>query len=250
MEGSCLYVIVLLYADFSIWKSRLKGGEIRMWKTKKFIVLPIVGIVLLVGGTTGVVMAHNGNGGGAQAQARQQALLDRVAAIYNENNSTTPIDPEQLKAAFAQAQSEMRDQAVADRLQKLVDNGKISSEDATALLAWWQAKPDVGLQGLLGRGLGLVMMGGKGIDSSKLESMLNKLVAEGKITDIESAALLKWWSEKPNVTLPGPAEGKGMMGGKGMRGRMMGGGKGFGGGATGCPYPPPDASGGAGATGA
>jgi len=51
-----------------------------------------------------------------------------------------------------------------------------------------------------------------------LESWLQKLVSEGKITQDEADQYLAWWQAKPDVTLPGPGDfgfGGGMEHGRG-----------------------------------
>ncbi len=138
-----------------------------MKKRKWFI--PVVLSLVLVGGITGgVVAANNGlstTAGGDQSQAaeRCQALLDRVCAIYQEKTGVA-IDSQQLKDALQQAQSELQEAALENRLQDLVEEGKITQEQADQYLEWWQSRPDVGLPlpGLGGRGTGGGMMGGRG----------------------------------------------------------------------------------------
>jgi len=118
-----------------------------MWKRKWFI--PVVLSLVLIGGVTGGVVAAANNSSGSteyqtQATERCQALLDRVCAIYEEQTGVA-IDPEQLRNAWRQARGEMVDAAVENWLQNLVDNGKITEEEAQQYLDWWQARPDVEL---------------------------------------------------------------------------------------------------------
>lgn len=112
-----------------------------MWRRKKFIAI-VLATMLLVGGTVGVVLAvDNGDEDRSLPEARPEALLDRVCAIYQENTGNA-IDPQQLKDAFAQASSEMRNEALQSQLQNLVDQGKITQEQANQYLEWWQARPE------------------------------------------------------------------------------------------------------------
>jgi hypothetical protein len=113
-----------------------------MRRSKKFVLATALAAVVLVGSITGVVLAQNGDD--SQPQARHGALLERVCAIY-EDNTGVAIDPEALKDAFAQAQREMRAEAVRNRLQSLVGEGKITQDEADQYLEWWQSKPDVPL---------------------------------------------------------------------------------------------------------
>ena len=89
----------------------------------------------------------------AQAAARHQALLDRAIAIYQENTGVA-IDSEQLRAAFEQALSELREEALEAHVQNLVDEGRITQEEADSYLERWGSRPDIDapLPGLGGPG--------------------------------------------------------------------------------------------------
>lgn len=132
-----------------------------MWRTKKFILILTLAILALVGGTTGAVMAATGDGTETQAETQREALLDRICEIYEENTGVA-IDPDQLQSAFDQAADEMLQQVLVDRLQQLVDEGEITQEEADELLEWWQSRPDIELQGLIGHEFAAGMMGGRG----------------------------------------------------------------------------------------
>lgn len=140
-----------------------------MWKSKKFIMLLVTVVVLVVGATTGAVMASTDDGEETQPETRHEEMLNRVCEIYEENTGVA-IDPEQLKNALEQARDEMRDKALENRLQTMVDEGRITQEEADQLLEWWQSRPDVELQGLMdgprkgpiGNRFGGGMMGGRG----------------------------------------------------------------------------------------
>jgi len=113
-----------------------------MWRSKKFIAI-VVATVLVIGGSVGgILAADTGNEDECSPGAQHAAMLDRVCAIYQENTGTT-IDPQALQAAFNQASSEMRAEALQSRLQNLVEQGKISQDEADQYHEWWQAKPDV-----------------------------------------------------------------------------------------------------------
>jgi hypothetical protein len=119
-----------------------------MWKRKWFIPVVVVSVLLIGGIVGGVVVAGNDNTTNTedqgQATNRYQALLDRVCAIYEEKTGVA-IDSEQLKDALEQAQIEIQDGALGNWLQNLVDNGKITQEEADQYLEWWQSRPDVQL---------------------------------------------------------------------------------------------------------
>jgi hypothetical protein len=111
-------------------------------RSKKFIILAVLGTVVLVGSITGVVLAQTGNGDDSQPEARYEALLGRVCTIYEENTGVA-IESQELENAFAQAQSEMQAEALKNHLQSLVDEGKITQDEADQYLEWWQSRPDV-----------------------------------------------------------------------------------------------------------
>ena len=112
-----------------------------MWRSKKFIIIAVLAAVALVGSIGGVVLAQAEDEDNSP-QAQQEALLDKVCAIYQQNTGTA-IDAEELQKAFDQARSEMQDEAMDKFLQTLVDEGKITQEQADQYKAWLESKPDV-----------------------------------------------------------------------------------------------------------
>jgi hypothetical protein len=138
-----------------------------MQKRKWFI--PVVAVsVLLIGGIVGgaIVAAQDSPTNiedQSEAVNRNQVLLERVCAIYEENTGVV-IDPEQLKDALKQAREERRYEALENRLQDLVNEGKITEEEAGQLLEWWQSRPEVELPlpGFGGPGPGGGIMQGRG----------------------------------------------------------------------------------------
>jgi hypothetical protein len=119
-----------------------------MWKGKKFIIIVVSVALVLAGSITGVALAQTETSEDSQINT----LYDRVADILLAEGVNVTSD--QLKDAFAQAQSDIRDQALQDRLQSLVEAGKLSQEEADKYFEWWQAKPDVPA------GFGFRIMGG------------------------------------------------------------------------------------------
>lgn len=111
-----------------------------MKRSRKFLLVTVLASVAVVGSITGVVLAQNGDE--SEPQARHGALLERICAIY-EDNTGVAIDPEALKDAFAQAQREMQAEALKNRLQSLIGEGKITQDEADQYLEWWQSRPDV-----------------------------------------------------------------------------------------------------------
>jgi hypothetical protein len=97
--------------------------------------------------------------GGFTVETRQEALLDRVCQIYQQNTGVT-INPQQLENAFTQAQSDMQNETLQSLLEKLVNEGKITQAEADQYLQWWQSRPNIELPGLGGYGHGGGMMWG------------------------------------------------------------------------------------------
>jgi len=113
-----------------------------MWRGKKVMVIALAAL-LLVGSSVGVVLAaDNGDEAMSPPEAQHWALLDRVCEIYEENTGTT-VDQQALQDAFAQARSEIQAEAMQNRLANLVEQGRITQDEADQYLEWWQARPDV-----------------------------------------------------------------------------------------------------------
>ena len=104
-----------------------------MWRSKKFILLAVLATAILVGGIGGVVYAQ---GDGDEDASPKTVLLEKVADKLG-------IDPQQLEDAFTEAIGEMRDEAHLKWLEKAVEEGLITAEEAEEYSEWWAAKPDV-----------------------------------------------------------------------------------------------------------
>jgi uncharacterized membrane protein len=119
-----------------------------MRKRKWFIPIVVVSVLLIGGIVGGVIVAADDSSSSTNDQTqftdRNQALLDRACAIYEEETGIT-IDSEQLKDALKQARSEIQDEALESRLQNLVDEGMMTQQEADNYLEWWQSRPDVEL---------------------------------------------------------------------------------------------------------
>ena len=122
-----------------------------MRRSKKFIIIAVTVAAVLAGILNGVAFAQTENEDEGQPEAKWEALFDRVLEIYEEKTGVA-IDQKALKDSFIQARNEMRDEALQNRLQNLVDQERITQGEADEYLEWWQAKPDTplrfGFQGL------------------------------------------------------------------------------------------------------
>jgi hypothetical protein len=97
-----------------------------MWQDKKFLVIIglIVVLIAAVGTIGGIYLARQNNA----LQVRQQLPdgLHRVTIVLPENKGTTNWQ-----------------EALDNYLQKLVDDGKITQEEANQFKTWWESRPDI-----------------------------------------------------------------------------------------------------------
>jgi hypothetical protein len=104
-----------------------------MWRKRKWIIAAVLAVVILLAGSIGsVALAQTGS----TSDGSGKTLLARVAAILG-------IDQQKLEEAFAQAQKEMRDEALDNQLKGLVEKGNITQEQADQYKQWWQSRPDM-----------------------------------------------------------------------------------------------------------
>ena len=111
-----------------------------MKRSRKLLVVGVVAAAVLLAGTIGgVVLAQTGDATGGTGNT----LLARVATILG-------IDQQTLQDAVTQAGKDMRQEALSNRLKSLVDQGKITQDQADQWKTWLDSKPDMpsGLGGL------------------------------------------------------------------------------------------------------
>ena len=113
-----------------------------MWRNKKIIIIEVLVVVMLIAtlGSVAVVRANDENA--EQEQDGTCALTQKVAEIY-EANTGTAIDAGELENAFVQARQEIRTENRYNFLDKLVELGKITQEQADEFKAWLEARPDI-----------------------------------------------------------------------------------------------------------
>jgi uncharacterized protein HemX len=108
-------------------------------KSKKFIaIISVLAAVILLGVCAGVVFAQNQDSN--NNSTKTNPVMARVAEILG-------IDQQKLEDAFNQAMKEQREQKLDQYLQKLVEDGQITSEQATQYKNWLESKPDFPLGG-------------------------------------------------------------------------------------------------------
>ena len=118
-----------------------------MRQSKKFLLIGTLCVVLVAGVLGGVAIVNADDEGtptAAPPAMNQTNLMEKVAEIY-EQNTGTAIDPTELQNAFIEAGAAIRTEAQDTFLQKLVDEGKITQEQADAWKTWLEARPDKAL---------------------------------------------------------------------------------------------------------
>jgi hypothetical protein len=139
-----------------------------MKKSRKVIFI-VLAAVLVIGATLGAVavaqaseQVNNQAQPSSAAASANLSLFEKIAALYKGNTGTT-LDATELQKAFNQAHQDLmagRKQALKDRvnitkervtitmdemLKKMVENGKITQQQADDLKKWLDAKPAVTL---------------------------------------------------------------------------------------------------------
>lgn len=106
---------------------------------KHWLLVPILVGVLALGITGGIALAQGGGTGDASPWS---SFTSRVAAILG-------LDEAKVQDAFDQAARDMQDEALRERLDNQVEQGRLSQEQADEYYEWYQSRPE----GLLSPGL-------------------------------------------------------------------------------------------------
>ena len=106
-----------------------------MSKRKKWMLAGLLsGLVILAMGLGATAYAASSDSSSQKADPRE-TFISKVAGILGLDEST-------VSDAMTQARDEMQQEAQQDRLNKAVEDGVITQEEADAISAWWQARPD------------------------------------------------------------------------------------------------------------
>jgi ABC-type glycerol-3-phosphate transport system substrate-binding protein len=144
-----------------------------MKRIKKLVIIGVIAIVVLGGILGGVAIASADEPTTTTTEATAIAdintLAEKVAAAY-EANTGVAIDAQELVKAFEQVRQDVRSEALDNYLDKLVQDGKITAEQAQQFKDWIDARPDVpigpgangGCSGRFGGGFRGMMRGGFG----------------------------------------------------------------------------------------
>jgi hypothetical protein len=102
---------------------------------KKFLIIGVLSVVVLAGVLGGFAIASADD-----TNNKQTTFMDKVAEIYQKDTGNA-LDAQALQKAFTEAGAALKTDAMNQFLQKLVDNGKITQEQADAWKAWLAARP-------------------------------------------------------------------------------------------------------------
>lgn len=116
--------------------------------TKKKVVISFVSTLLVLVAIFATTLAVSADDGDITPTAT--TIMERVAELYKNNTGFT-LDPGQLQAAFNEAHQEVREQNRNTMLERLIENGVITEEEATDLREWINEKPDIDFGGLKSR---------------------------------------------------------------------------------------------------
>ena len=100
-------------------------------KKRWFVVTLVVG-VLALGVTGGDVLAQDT---GEERDSPVEKLTSRVVAILG-------LDEFQVQDAFDQARREMRDEPIQLKLDRMVESGRLTQEQADAYRDWYMSRPE------------------------------------------------------------------------------------------------------------
>jgi len=112
-----------------------------MWRNKKIILLEVLAVVVLVAALGVAAVAQADDEDANQVQNNTTSLMEQVAEIYQANTGTA-IDPQELQNAFIQARNQNRVALRSQCLDKLVEQGKITQEQADEFNTWLDSRPD------------------------------------------------------------------------------------------------------------
>ncbi len=112
-----------------------------MRRTRKFILIGLL-VAVVIGATLGgIAIAQADDDSDNQTSTRVTTLMEKVASIY-EKNTGTAIDPAALQEAFKEAGQEIVTEYRDAYLQKLVDEGRITQEEADQYKTWLDSSPE------------------------------------------------------------------------------------------------------------
>jgi hypothetical protein len=190
---------------------------------KRWFAVPLIAGAVAIGVLT-VGAISIGTASAQEAETQQMSIKDTFVAKVAD---ILGLGEDEVQSAFDQARSEIHDEMLEARLDRLVEAGTITEEDKADILAWLADKPevldDLGMMGKGGHGFGI---GGPAIGiGGNIEDRLARAVENGVLTQDQADDILAWYEARPAVVdeLPGILnEGNGSRGKGRMHGRFIG----------------------------
>ncbi len=119
-----------------------------MSKRLKVLVSVLVAVVLLTVGSAAVVMAQEEPTPAPEASTKYLMATANTTGLLARVAEKLGVTEEELANAFKEAQQEIRGEAFITWLDKAVEEGRITEDEAEEIREWWQQRPEVLDQGL------------------------------------------------------------------------------------------------------
>ena len=159
-------------------------------KKRLTVILSITAVSIL----SAVVMFAGIAAQSSDDDSGKRSFAERVASILG-------LETSDVRDAFAQARDEMRDERADALFSKLVEHGKLTQEEADAIVAWKGAKPDIEFnfgefskREWASKGFGRER-GSQVLSGERLEY----LVEEGVLTQADADSLMDWYDGRPDA---------------------------------------------------
>ena len=111
--------------------------------SRRKITLLVLGVVMAIGLTGGIVWAQTDGNGGTPTPtadtATGKSFVARVAEILELEEST-------VQDAFTQATRQQIDEAYRGRLDKMVERGRLTEDEANEQFSWFEERPDSAIE--------------------------------------------------------------------------------------------------------
>jgi hypothetical protein len=128
-------------------------------KKVRWIIIAATAIALIIAAGITAGFAYAGTSTPTTAPTANTTRVDPQKTLYTKVATILGIDESKLESAFNQAQKDIQNEDLTNRLNSMVQNGTITQAQADAYLKWWQSRPDVADQ--IGQS-GMMAMGGMG----------------------------------------------------------------------------------------
>ena len=102
---------------------------------KRTIAILVAAGLLALGLTVGVVMAQDGGSETSTSTSAATTFADRVAASLGLESDT-------VRDAFAEAKRDQEDEAYKSRLDRMVEAGRLTQDEADSRYTWFEGRPD------------------------------------------------------------------------------------------------------------